>query len=76
MMAIQIRIDEMLEERGKTAYWLAKESGVGHTSMWKLRHGKIKQLNLEHLEGICKTLDCQPGDLLVITAANRKTKRK
>ena len=75
MMAIQIRIDKLLEERGKTAYWLAKESGIGHTSMWKLRHGKIKQLNLEYLESICKTLDCQPGDLLVITDRKRKAKR-
>ena len=75
-MTIKIRIDELLGQRGRTSYWLAKESGVGHTSVWKLRHGKIKQLNLEHLESICRTLDCEPGDLLVMTVSTRKAKTK
>lgn len=75
-MAIEICIDKLLKQRGHTAYWLAKESGVGHTSVWKMRHGKLKQLNLEHLEHICRTLECEPGDLLVMTDIKRKAKGK
>jgi Predicted transcriptional regulator len=75
-MAIEILIDELLAQQGRTAYWLSMESGVGHTSIWKLRHGKNKNLNLDHLERICRTLDCQPGDLLVMTDRKPQSKRK
>jgi DNA-binding Xre family transcriptional regulator len=30
---IQIRIDELLEERGRTFYWLSKETGISHTTL-------------------------------------------
>lgn len=75
-MAIEIRIDELLAQQERTAYWLSKESGVGHTSIWKLRHRKNKNLNLDHLERICRALDCQPGDLIVLTESKPQSKRK
>ena len=64
-MAIELRIDDMLAERGQTAYWLAKETGMSHGGVWKLRHGQTKALNLEYLDKLCAALECAPGDLLV-----------
>ena len=71
---VDIRIDHLLETKGRTAYWLALETGITHSTIYKLRHGKVKALRLDVIEAICKALDCQPGDLL--TLPENRIKRK
>lgn len=68
---IEIRIDELLENRGRSFYWLAKETGISHTTLWRLKKGKAQGINFETLEKMCATLECQPGDVLSHT--NKKT---
>ena len=67
---IEIRIDEILENRGRSFYWLAKETGISHTTLWRLKKAKALGINFETLEKICETLKCQPGD--VLSHSNRK----
>jgi putative transcriptional regulator len=71
---IEIRIDELLENRSRSFYWLAKETGISHTTLWRLKKGKALGINFETLEKICETLKCQPGD--VLSHANKKTVSK
>lgn len=61
---INIRIDELLEKRGRSFYWLAKETGISHTTLWRLKKGKALGINFETLEKMCEALECQPGDVL------------
>ena len=61
---IETRIDELLEERGRTFYWLAKETGISHTTLWRLKKGKALGINFGTLGSICLALGCQPGDVL------------
>lgn len=68
---IQIHIDKLLGEHGRSFYWLSKETGISHTTLWRLKKGKALGINFETLEKLCGALDCQPGDLLTM----RKTKR-
>ncbi len=68
---IEIRIDELLENCGRSFYWLAKETGISHTTLWRLKKGKALGINFETLEKICETLKCQPGDVLF--HSNKKT---
>jgi putative transcriptional regulator len=75
MRTIVLRIDELLKERGRTAYWLANEVGMTHGGFYKVLHGKVKALNLELLAKLCDVLECQPGDLLVLTENKDGTKR-
>jgi putative transcriptional regulator len=63
-------IDKMLANEKRTFYWLAKETGVSHTTLWRLKKGKAVGINFETLEKICRALRCQPGDVLLLT--NRK----
>lgn len=63
-MKIEIRVDELLEEHGRTFYWLAKETGISHTTLWRLKKGKALGINFGTLESICQALKCQPGDVL------------
>jgi putative transcriptional regulator len=71
---IQIRVDQLLAEHGRTFYWLAKETGISHTTLWRLKKGKALGINFETLEKMCEALKCQPGDVLALS--NRKSAKK
>jgi putative transcriptional regulator len=71
---IELRIEQLLEKRGKTFYWLAKETGIGHTSIWRLRHGEAKTISLDYLERICRALECEPGELFELVDDRRASK--
>jgi putative transcriptional regulator len=72
---IEIRLDGLLEERGRTFYWLAKETGISHSTLWRLKKGKSVGINFSTLERICLLLSCQPGDVLRL-ASQKKTGTK
>ena len=69
---IETRIDELQEGRGRTFYWLAKETGISHTTLWRLKKGKALGINFGTLEGICRALGCQPGDVLRLAADGKR----
>ena len=60
----EIRLGELLEGHGRTFYWLAKETGISHTTLWRLKKGKALGINFDTLEKLCRALKCQPGDVL------------
>jgi putative transcriptional regulator len=62
---IELKIDERLAKFGKTWYWLAQESGIGHSAAYNLRHGKVQAIKFDVLDSICRVLQCQPGDIMV-----------
>ena len=72
---IEIRLDRALQEQGRTFYWLAKETGISHTTLWRLKKGKALGINFETLEKICHVLECQPGAVMSFTG-ERKIPRK
>ncbi|HYY55813.1 MAG TPA: helix-turn-helix transcriptional regulator [Pyrinomonadaceae bacterium] len=73
---IELRIDELLEAQGRTFYWLAKETGISHTTLWRLKKGKALGINFSTLESICRTLNCQPGDVLRLASDKKAGGRK
>ncbi len=75
-IVIEIRVDELLEERGRTFYWLAKETGISHSTLWRLKKGKSVGINFATLERICQMLSCQPGDVLKLASEKRAVKRR
>ena len=73
---IEIRLDGLLGDRGRTFYWLAKETGISHTTLWRLKKGKALGINFETLEKICRALGCQPGDVMGLAGAGETGKKK
>ncbi len=73
---IGIRVGQLLKRHGRTFYWLAKETGVSHTTLWRLKKGKALGINFITLEKLCEALSCQPGDLLSFTNQKRQGARK
>ncbi len=73
---VKIRVDELLAKHGRTFYWLAKETGISHTTLWRLKKGKALGINFETLEKMCQALKCQPGDVLIIEADGRPPRKR
>lgn len=70
----RLRIDELLEERGITAYRLAVDSGINHATIGKLRHNKAMEIRLDVIDKLCATLKCQPSDLIELGSSEKKKK--
>ena len=77
---IKILVDELLEERGQTFYRLAKQTGISHSTLWRLKKGRAVGINFSTLERICQVLSCEPGDVLRLAsekkAATKRTNGK
>jgi putative transcriptional regulator len=72
---IKFRVNELLEERGQTLYWLWKQTGIRWATIWQIGKGEVARLNMDALDRVCEALECQPGDLL-IRVENRKTRKR
>jgi len=63
-MSIIINIDVMLAKRKMSVTELSEKVGITMANLSILKNGKAKAVRFSTLEGICKALDCQPGDIL------------
>lgn len=64
-MPIVIRLDEVMERRKMSLTELSQAVGITLANLSILKTGKARAIRFSTLEAICKTLDCQPGDILV-----------
>lgn len=63
-MAININLDVMMAMRKKSLTELANEVDITLANLSILKNNKAKAIRFSTLEAICKSLDCQPGDIL------------
>lgn len=73
---IEVSIDQLLKARERTFYWLSKETGISHTTLWRLKKGKALGINFITLEKLCETLHCQPGDIFAFRNEKRNPARR
>ena len=64
-MPIVVHLDRMLAHRKMRSRELAEKVGITEQNISLLKSGKVRGVRFDTLEAICRTLDCQPGDLLV-----------
>jgi excisionase family DNA binding protein len=62
---IILMLDEVLKEKGKTAYQVAKSTGLHQSVVSKLRRNEAKMIALDVLDRLCDELGCKPYDLIV-----------
>lgn len=65
--AIHCRLDELLAERDMTLTELAERVGVSIVNLSVLKNDRARAIRFSTLTAICRALDCEVGDLLVIT---------
>ena len=63
-MATIVHLDVMLARRKMSVTELAERVGITMANLSILKNGKARAIRFSTLEGICRALDCQPGDLL------------
>jgi putative transcriptional regulator len=63
-MAIVVRLDVVLAKRKMRSKVLAEQIGITEQNLSLLKSGKVKGVRFETLNALCKTLECQPGDIL------------
>lgn len=66
--AIHCRLDELLVERGLTLTQLAEAVGVSLVNLSVLKNDRAKAIRFSTLTAICRALDCEVGELLVVRA--------
>lgn len=64
---IEIDLDVILAMRKMTSLELSEKIGITPANLSILKTGKAKAIRFSTLDAICKTLDCQPGDIIKYT---------
>ena len=64
-MAITVRLDVLLAERGMSVGDFAAAIGITPANVAVLKNGRARAVRFETLDAICRVLDCTPGDVLV-----------
>lgn len=61
---IEIDLDVVLALNKMTSLELSEKIGITPANLSILKTGKAKAIRFSTLEAICKTLNCQPGDII------------
>ena len=61
---IVVNMDVMMAKRKMSLTELSEKVGLTMANLSILKTGKAKAVRFATLEELCKTLDCQPGDIL------------
>lgn len=63
-MGITINLDVVMAQKKKGLTELAGEVDITLANLSILKNNKAKAIRLSTLDAICKSLKCQPGDIL------------
>jgi putative transcriptional regulator len=73
---IEVRLEELLRKRGKSRYWLAKETNLTPLTISRLFKGKTNGIDFNTLNSICAALRCQPSDVIAYVEDEASAKQK
>lgn len=60
---MKLRILDILQEKGKTKYWLYIQLGLSYQNFSKMINNQTKAIKFENLQALCEILDVTPNDL-------------
>jgi len=63
-MVIVLRLDRVMADRKMPLNQLAELVGISNANLSNIKTGKICAIRFSTLNGICRALGCQPGDIL------------
>lgn len=63
-MAIVLRLDRVMADRKVSLGQLAEMVGITNANLSNIKTGKVVAIRFSTLNGICRALGCQPGDIL------------
>ena len=66
-LMIQLDVLRLLQEQGKSKYWLYKQLGMSYQNFSKMVNNETKSIRYENSEAMCQLLNCTPNDLFRFT---------
>lgn len=66
-LMMKLNVLQLLEQQGKTKYWLYKQLGMSYQNFSRMVNNETKSIQYENIEAMCLLLNCTPNDLLIIT---------
>ena len=60
---IRLNVLKMLEERGKTKYWLYKQLGMSYQNFNRMVNNETLSIRYGMIETLCQIFECTPNDL-------------
>lgn len=76
IIMVRLNVLSLLEQRGKTKYWLYKQLGMSYQNFNKMVNNQTQSIKLERIETLCLLLDCTPNDLFVFDLEQGEEKRQ
>uniref|UniRef100_UPI00402858E9 helix-turn-helix domain-containing protein n=1 Tax=Eubacterium sp. TaxID=142586 RepID=UPI00402858E9 len=64
---IKLNVLALLEQKGKTKYWLYKQLGMSYQNFNKMVNNETKSIRYDNIEVMCQLLECTPNELFLIT---------
>lgn len=71
MKKIDIKLNEILIDKGITKAWLSDKTGITSYNICRFANGQSTQVTASSLEKICKALNISVGDLIAITEVRK-----
>ena len=65
---IRLRVIELLEQKGRSKYWLYKQLGMSYQNFNRMINNQTQSIKYTNLEALCVILECTPNDLFEYTA--------
>ena len=69
---IIFNVEDLLEKKHKTKYWLCQQMDITSTNLNKVIRGQTKAISFKYLEGLCKYLECSLDELITIEPENNE----
>jgi len=63
---LYLNIENLLEQKGKSKYWLVQALGSNYTVINNMIENRTTGMNFDTIEKLCKLLECTPNDLFII----------
>lgn len=60
---VVIRVGELMARNKMNQSQLAEATKIRKNTISDLWHGKTKRIDIEHINALCKALNCTPGDI-------------
>ena len=61
---MKITLNQTLEQKGKSQYWLAHNTGIAASTINNLCNGKTSSIQFDVLQKICNALECNVNDVI------------
>ena len=65
-MSIAVKLDEVMARQHMSLTELSEAVDITLANLSILKTGKARAIRFSTLESICRTLECEPGDILVL----------